>query len=99
MAAFVIYPFFLEKIAPAGPVTCPVAAKCYEALLKNHVLLALQQRQCVRSYNIHARFCFTAHSTLVKQRLIPHFGDDIAINHHFPTAASPRSPDLIPCDF
>ncbi|GBN95482.1 hypothetical protein AVEN_183246-1 [Araneus ventricosus] len=37
--------------------------------------------------------------TPVKQLLNMHFGNDRIICRHFPTAWTPRSPDLNPCDF
>ncbi|GBM15013.1 hypothetical protein AVEN_266908-1 [Araneus ventricosus] len=38
-------------------------------------------------------------ATPVKQLSNLHFGNDRIIIQHFPTAWSPRSPDLNPCDF
>ncbi|GBN16525.1 hypothetical protein AVEN_64222-1 [Araneus ventricosus] len=37
--------------------------------------------------------------TPVKQLLNLHFGNDRIVSRHFPTARSPRSPHLNPCDF
>ncbi|KFM74594.1 hypothetical protein X975_20604, partial [Stegodyphus mimosarum] len=97
--AFVVGPFFFEEITSAGPITCTVTGKRYEALLRNHVLPTLQQRQCV-DRTIFMQDGAPPHiATLVKQLLISHFGDDRIISRHFPTAWPPRSPDLNPCDF
>ncbi|KMQ82897.1 transposable element tc3 transposase [Lasius niger] len=98
-ATFIVGPFFFEEITPAGPVTCTVTGKRYEALLRNHVLPALQQRQCV-DRTIFMQDGAPPHiATSVKQLLRAQFGVDRIISRHFPTTWPPRSPDLNPCDF
>ncbi|GBM08385.1 hypothetical protein AVEN_108380-1 [Araneus ventricosus] len=65
----------------------------YEFLLRNQLIPALQQREWQYFYA-------PPHiATPVKQLFNLHFGNDRIISHHFPTAWSPRSPDLNPCDF
>lgn len=98
-ATFIIGPFFFEEITPAGPVTCTVTGKRYEALLRNHVLPALQKRQCV-DRTIFMQDGAPPHiATPVKQLLSAQFGDGGIISRHFPKTWPPRSPDLNPCDF
>ncbi|GIY19917.1 uncharacterized protein CDAR_5781 [Caerostris darwini] len=43
MAAFIAGPFFFEKIAPSGPLTCTR----YESRLCNQLLPTLQQCRCM----------------------------------------------------
>ena len=96
---FIVGPFFLAEITPADPVTCTVTGKRYEALLRNHVLQALQQLQCV-DRTIFMQDGAPPHiPTPVKQLLNAQFGDDRIISRHFPTTWPPCSSDLNPRDF
>ncbi|GBM14970.1 hypothetical protein AVEN_116611-1 [Araneus ventricosus] len=45
-ASFIVGPFFFEDI---GPVTCTVNGILNETLMRNHLIPALQQRECVGS--------------------------------------------------
>ncbi|GBN43390.1 hypothetical protein AVEN_138006-1 [Araneus ventricosus] len=96
MAAFIVGPFFFEEM---GPVTYTVKGTCYESLLRNQLIPALQQRGCVDS-TIFMQDGAPPHiATPVKQLLNLHFGNDRIISRHFLTVWPPRSPDLNPCDF
>ncbi|GBN51048.1 hypothetical protein AVEN_198786-1 [Araneus ventricosus] len=48
-AAFIVDPFFFEKICPSGPVTCTINGTRHEPLLKNQIIPTLQQRGYVKS--------------------------------------------------
>ncbi|GBM02659.1 hypothetical protein AVEN_258959-1 [Araneus ventricosus] len=91
--------FFFEAIGLSGPVTCTVNGTRYEYLLRNQLIPALQQRGCVDSTIFMQDGAPLNIATPVKQLLNLHFGNDIIIRLHFPTAWPPRSPDLNPCDF
>ena len=93
---FIVGPFFFT---PAGPVTPTVTGKRYESLLRNHVLSALQQRQCVDRTILMQDGAPPNIATPVKQLLSAQFGDDRIISRHFPTTWPPRSSDLNPCNF
>ena len=98
-AKFIVGSFFFQEITPAGPVTCTVTGKRYDALLRNHVLPALQQRQCV-DRTIFMQDGTPLHiATPVKQLLSAQFGDDMIISRDVPTTWPPCSSDLNPCDF
>ncbi|GBM21250.1 hypothetical protein AVEN_149842-1 [Araneus ventricosus] len=98
-AVFIVGPFFFAEIDPSGPVTCTVKGKCYESLLRNQLIPALQQRGCLDS-TIFMQDGAPPHiATPVKKLLNLHFGKDRIISRPFATAWPLRSPDLNPCDF
>ena len=47
MAQFIIEPCFFEETGALGPFTVTFTGQCYECLLRNHVIQALQQREYV----------------------------------------------------
>ena len=47
MASFITEPYFFEEKGALGPIIVIVTGQCYECLLHNHTVLALQQLGCV----------------------------------------------------
>ncbi|GBN03483.1 hypothetical protein AVEN_146126-1 [Araneus ventricosus] len=88
-----------KEICPSDPVICTVNGTHCKSLLQNQLIPALQQRGCVDSTIFMQNGAPPHIATPVKQLLNMHFGIDRIIIRHFPTAWSPRSPDLNPCDF
>ncbi|GBM68126.1 hypothetical protein AVEN_176295-1 [Araneus ventricosus] len=86
VAAFIFGPFFFEEIDPSGPVTCTVNRTRYEFFLRNHLIPALQQRECVDSTIFMEDGAPPHIETPVKQMVNLHSGNDIIISRHFPTA-------------
>ncbi|GBN61464.1 hypothetical protein AVEN_199811-1 [Araneus ventricosus] len=98
-AAFIVDPFFFEKIGPSGPVTCTVNGTRYESLLQNQLIPTLQQRGYVESTICMQDGAPPNIATPVSQVLNMHFGNDRIISHHYPKAWPQWSPDLNTCDF
>lgn len=98
-ASFMIGPYFFEETGALGPVTVTVNGQRYESLLRNDVIPALQQRECVDSIIFMQDGAPPHIANRVKRLLRRHFGNARIISRHFPTAWPARSPDLNPCDF
>ena len=47
--AFILDPFFFERVTPRGPVRCTVMSARYENILMQHVIPTLQERNCVET--------------------------------------------------
>ena len=67
-----------------GPVTCNVTSERYEALLRNPILLKLQQHQCVDRTIFTQDGAPSQIATVVKQLLNALFKDDMIISFHLP---------------
>ncbi|GBL84392.1 hypothetical protein AVEN_117161-1 [Araneus ventricosus] len=81
-ATFIVGPFFFEEIGPSGIVTCTFNGTRYESLLRNQLILAVQQRGCV-DCPIFMQDGAPPHiATPVKQLLNLHFGNDRIISRH-----------------
>ncbi|GFW58546.1 uncharacterized protein TNCV_718461 [Trichonephila clavipes] len=97
-ATFILGPFFFEETTRNGRVTCTVTAGRYKNMLENatmpkcyntNVLIQLPSCKMERLHTLDS-----ACSSFFDNILLM-----IVINRAFPTAWSPRSPDLNPCDF
>ena len=75
-----------------GPVTCNVTSERYEALLRNPILLKLQQHQYVDRTIFKQDGAPSQIATVVKQLLNTHFKDDMIISFHLPHLPSVLNP-------
>lgn len=98
-ADFILGPFFFETLTPQGPKRCSVTSARYSELLRQHVIPALQERQCLQT-TVFMQDGATPHiGREVKELLRANFGENRVISRAFQDAWPPRSPDLNPCDF
>ena len=98
-SSFILGPFFFEEMTPRGPVRCTVTSARYRDLLVQHVIPALQERNCEHT-TIFMQDGATPHvARHVKDLLRETFTNDRIISRQFPDDWPSRSPDLNPCDF
>ena len=98
-SSFILGPFFFEEMTPRGPVRCRVTSASYRNLLVQHVIPALQERNCDHTF-IFMRDGATPHvARQVKDLLRETFSNDRINSRQFPDVWPSRSPDLNPCEF
>ncbi|GBM27834.1 hypothetical protein AVEN_119290-1 [Araneus ventricosus] len=68
-------------------------------MLRDFVIPQLQHCGCLQDIIFMQAGTLPHIDRHVKQLLTQHFTDARVISHHFPTAWSPRSPDIALCDF
>ena len=90
---------FFEETCALGPLTVTAIGQSYECLLRNHVILALQQCECVDRIIFMHDDALPHIANPVKLLLKRHFRNSRIISRHLPSDWPLRSPDLNPCDF
>ena len=90
---------FSLKGSPRGPVLCTITSASYENILMQHVIPALQERNCVET-SVFMQDGAPLHIGHQVQCLLREtFTDEHIIFRSFPNPWPARSPDLNPCDF
>lgn len=96
---FLVGPFFFETPTPSGPKRCSVTGTSYSAMLREQLIPALQERNCLETTVFMQDGAPPHIAKEVKKLLRDTFGADRLISRGFDNAWPPRSPDLNPCDF